>query len=138
MHRQLLRRNAELGRRLAHLARERVRREAVRQRPRRDRERDVAHLAARVDEPRHRAAAAELAVVRVRRQHKRPLPVLDQTGTASFAATGVRCSAAGARSRKREHREPEERPRHRILEEGVVEERVAEDREDAEPGDERQ
>ena len=98
VHRQLLRRDAELGRRLAHLARERVRREAVRQRPRGDRERDVAHLAARVDEPRHRAAAAELAVVGVRRQHERPLPGLDQTGTASFAATGARCSAAGTRS----------------------------------------
>ena len=46
VHRQVLGRDAELGRRLAHLARERVGREALRQRARRDRERDVADLGA--------------------------------------------------------------------------------------------
>ena len=70
-------RDAELAGRLAHLARERVRREPGGQRARRDRERDVVHLAAALDEARHRPAAAELAVVRVRREHERALPGLD-------------------------------------------------------------
>ena len=74
---ELFLRDAELARRLAHLARQRVRLEAGRKRARRDRERDVAHLAAAIDEPRHRPAAAELAVVRVRREHERFLPGLD-------------------------------------------------------------
>src|SRR5580765_2102938 len=69
--------DAELARRLAHLAGERVRLEPGRKRARRDRERDVTHLAAAVDEPRHRPAAAELAVIRVRREHERALPGLD-------------------------------------------------------------
>ena len=71
-------------RRLAHLARERVRLEAGRKRARRDRERDVAHLAAALDEPRHRPAAAELAVVRVRREHERVLPGLDHRAIQSL------------------------------------------------------
>ena len=90
VHGQPVLRNAELGRRLAHLARQRVGRKAVRQRARRDRERDVPHLGAAFDQPRHRAAAAELAVVGVRSQHERPLPLLDQTGTASFGSTAAR------------------------------------------------
>ena len=65
-------RDAELGRRLAHLARERVRREALGQRLRGDRERDVPDLDALLDEPRHRPAAAELPVVGVRREDERP------------------------------------------------------------------
>ena len=76
--------DAELARRLAHLARERVRLEARRQRARRDRERDVAHLAPALDEPRHRPAAAELAVVRVRREHERLLPGLDHRAIQSL------------------------------------------------------
>ena len=44
---ELLGRDAELRRRLAHLARERVRREALGERLRRDRERDVAHVTPR-------------------------------------------------------------------------------------------
>ena len=60
--------DAELSRRLAHLAGERVGREPRGQRAGRDRERDVTHLTASLDETRHRAAAAELAVVRVRRR----------------------------------------------------------------------
>ena len=60
-----------------HLVGERVGREPLRERPRRDRERDVAHLAAGLHEPRHRAAAPELAVVGVRREHERALPGLD-------------------------------------------------------------
>ncbi len=65
--------DAELGRRLADLAGKRVGLEPGWERARRDRERDVAHLAARVDEPGHRPAAAELAVVGVRREHERAL-----------------------------------------------------------------
>src|SRR5579862_10701 len=69
--------NAELARRLTHLLRQRVGREARRQRARRDRERDVADVAAGLDEPRHRPATPELAVVRVRREDERSLPGLD-------------------------------------------------------------
>ena len=71
-------RKPELGRRLAHLARERVGLETLRERAGRDRERDVVHLDPRLDEPRHRAAAAELAVVGMRREHEHALPALDQ------------------------------------------------------------
>ena len=125
--------NTELGRRLAHLARERVRREALRQRAGRDRERDVPHLAAALDEPRHRAAAAELAVIGVRRQHERPPPLLDQTGTASFCSTaGCRHAPHRHEERRGKRDEAEEPPHHRILEECVVEERVAEDRRERE------
>ena len=106
VHGQPVLRDAELGRRLAHLAGERVGREALRQRARRDRERDVAHVAARVDEPRHRAAAAELAVVGVRREHERPLPLLDhdrhrllrQAAAPLGSATGRACGDASAAS----------------------------------------
>ena len=56
------------------LVAQRVRREALRQRPGRDREGDVAHLGPLLDEPRHRAAAAELAVVGVRGEDERALP----------------------------------------------------------------
>ena len=78
--------DAELGRRLAHLARERVGLEARRQRARRDREGDVAHLAAALHEPRHRPAAAELAVVRVRGEHERALPGVDHRAIQSLVA----------------------------------------------------
>src|SRR6188474_2360145 len=74
---ELLHFDAELACRLAHLAGERVRLEPRRKRARRDRERDVTHLAAALDETRHRPAAAELAVIRVRREHERALPGLD-------------------------------------------------------------
>ena len=64
--------DTELRRRLAHLAGQGVGREPGWQRARRDRERDVAHVTARLDEARRRSAAAELAVVRVGREHERP------------------------------------------------------------------
>ena len=73
----------ELGGRLAHLAGERVGREPVRQRARGDREGVVVHLDPGLDEPRHRAAAAELAVVGVRREHEHALPGLDHAGSGS-------------------------------------------------------
>ena len=85
VHGEVLGGDAELGRRLAHLARERVGREPLRQRARRDRERDVAHVGARLDEPRHRRAAPELAVVGVRREYERALDVADHP-----AASGAR------------------------------------------------
>jgi len=74
---QLLDRDTELGGGLAHLARERVGREPLGQRAGGDRERDIADLAAGLDEPRHRPAAAELAVVGVRREDEHLLPGLD-------------------------------------------------------------
>ena len=77
VHRQVRLRDPELGRRLAHLARERVRREAFRERAGRDRERHVAHLAPRLDQARRRAAAAELAVVGVRGEDERASTVSD-------------------------------------------------------------
>ena len=70
-------RDPELGRRLAHLARERVGREPLRKRARRDGERDVAHLGAALDEPRDRPAGAELAVVGVRCEDEDALPAVD-------------------------------------------------------------
>jgi hypothetical protein len=73
-------RDPELGRRLADLAGKRVRLEPRRERTRRDREGDVPHLAAGLGEARHRAAAAELAVVRVRRQHERAPEPIDHRG----------------------------------------------------------
>ena len=94
VHGQPVLRDAELGRRLAHFARKRVRREAVRQRARCDRERDVPHFGVAFDEARHGATATELAVVGVRRQHERALPLLDQTGTTSFGSTAVRSTRA--------------------------------------------
>ena len=75
--------NPELPGRLAHLTRERVGREPVRQRARGDREGVVVHLDARLDEPRHRAAAAELTVVGVRREDEHALPGLDHAGSGS-------------------------------------------------------
>ena len=75
----------DLGRRLLHLARKRVRGEALREPARRDRERDVAHVGAGLDEARHRAAAAELAVVGVRCEHERPFHAVDH----SFRAAGL-------------------------------------------------
>ena len=100
---------------LAHLACERVRLEARRQRASRDRERDVAHLAARLDEPRHRPAAAELAVVRVRREHERALPdprsPRDSITTSRNASRAVEHSDArpgrrAPRSARRRARDP--------------------------------
>ena len=102
----------------AHLARERVGREPLRQRARRDRERDVAHVGALLDEPRHRRAAPELAVVGVRREYERPLHVADHPA-------GLRVRGA---PRTGDHDEREERPEDRVLEEGVVEEAVHDDR----------
>ena len=83
---QVLGGDPDLGRRLAHLLGERVGRKAFRQRAGRDRERDVADLGAGLDEPRHRAAAAELAVVGVRREHERPLDVRDHARASRRAA----------------------------------------------------
>ena len=48
--------------------------EALGQRAGGDREGHVPHLGAFLDQARHRAAAAELAVVGVRSEHERPLP----------------------------------------------------------------
>ena len=78
--------DAELARRLAHLARERVRLESRRERARGDRESDVVNLAAALDEPRHRPAAPELAVVRVRREHQGTFPGLDHRAIQSLVA----------------------------------------------------
>jgi hypothetical protein len=63
-------RGPELGRRLAHLRASHAGGTPVAA-ARRDRERDVAHLAALLDQTRRRAAAAELAVVGVRRGRAR-------------------------------------------------------------------
>src|SRR5581483_2435490 len=84
--------DAELRRRFAHLSRERVRREPLRQRPGRDRERDVAHLRALLDQAGHGRTAAELAVVGVRREHEDALPRV-HSATAARAATAVSASA---------------------------------------------
>ena len=70
VHRQVRLRDTELGGRLANLAGQRIRREPRRQRARRDRERDVPHLASGLEEAGGRAAAAELAVIGVRREHE--------------------------------------------------------------------
>ena len=68
----------------------------VRQRPRRDREGDVPHLAARLDEAGHRAPAAELAVVRVRREDERSLPGFDHRECISGEPRPARALAAHA------------------------------------------
>ena len=86
VHRQVRLGDPELGRRLAHLAGQGVGREARRERAGRDRERDVAHLAAGLDEARRRAAAAELAVVGVRGEDERSLPGVDHQGCISRSA----------------------------------------------------
>ena len=86
VHGQVRLRDAELCGRLPHLARERVGRKALGQRLRGDREGDVAHLRAGLDEARHRATAAELAVVGVRSEHERALESLDH----ARAAVGTR------------------------------------------------
>ena len=67
----------------------------VGQRARRRRERDVAHLRAGLDQPRDRAAAAELAVVGVRRQHQRAAAGRDH----ARRLDGVGCWVALARRR---------------------------------------
>ena len=105
VHRQLRLGDAELGGRLAHLARQRVGREAFRERLRRDRERDVPHLGAALDEARHRPAAAELAVVGVRREDEHLLPGLDHAGggggggggrrDGGLQGEGARCEGGG-------------------------------------------
>src|ERR1700757_862168 len=66
VHRERLGGDPELGRRLRDLSRERIRRKAGGQRARRDRERDIADIAAGIDKSRHRSTAAELTVVSVR------------------------------------------------------------------------
>src|SRR5262249_35327363 len=93
VHREALGGDAELGRRLANLAGERVRRESLGERARRDRERDVANLCSLLDEARHRSAAAELAVVGVRREDEGALPAV-HAGTSARAATAASPSAA--------------------------------------------
>ena len=65
---------SELAGCFAHLPRQRVRREALGQRAGRDREREVADVRPLLDEPRHRAPAAELAVVSVGGEHEHALP----------------------------------------------------------------
>ena len=109
VHGEVIAGDAELGGRGGDLVPERVGREALGQRAGRDRERDVAHLGALLDEPRHRAAAAELAVVGVRREHERPLP--------------ARRSCA-LHLPPRDGRERERGPEERILDQRVVEEAV--------------
>ena len=118
VHGQVLGRDAELRRRLAHLARQRVGREALGQRARRDRERDVAHVGAVLDEPGHRAAAAELAVIRVRREHERALD----------AARSRRRRLRQARRARGDRDQREQPPERRVFEERVVEDAVHEDR----------
>ena len=70
------------------------------QRPRRDRERDVADVGAALDEARHRPAAAELAVVGVRGEHEHALPGLDHAVTFSFGSDGSSAAGAGSGSRR--------------------------------------
>ena len=77
VHGQVRLGDPELDRRVAHLTGERVRREAGRERAGRDRERDVAHLAARLDEPGRGATATELAVVGVWSKDERTSTALD-------------------------------------------------------------
>ena len=58
-------------------AEQRARLEAGRERTRRDREGDVPDLAPGLDQPCHRPAAPELAVVGMRGEHQRLLPALE-------------------------------------------------------------
>ncbi len=80
VHGQVRFRDSELRSRLAHFTRERVRWEPRRQGAGRDRERDVAHLAARFDQSGDRATATELAVVGMRGEDERSLPGFDHLG----------------------------------------------------------
>src|SRR5581483_4474699 len=96
VHGQARLRDADLRRRLAHLAGERVRREAIGQRLGRDREGHVAHVFARLDEPGHRPAAAELAVVRVRRENERALPAVDHAGSSPQRAVATQAARPSA------------------------------------------
>ncbi len=91
---QVLGWDAELRGRLAHLAGERVRREALGQRPCRDRERDVPDIGAGLDEARHHAAAPELPVVGVRGEHQHALRRADHAGSPSRTATAASASSA--------------------------------------------
>ena len=118
VHGEVLDGDPDLGGRLAHLVGERVRRKALGQRARRDREGDVAHVGARLDEPSHRAAAAELAVVGVRCEHERALHARDH----------ATAPAAGSGRRARRARPAPASPTGRIFEERVVEQAVHEDR----------
>ena len=117
VHGQLLGRNAELCGRLANLAGEGVRREPLRQRPGRDRERDVAHLGAGVDESHHRPATPELTVVGVRREHERTADALDHAVASAGASARAPTTTSASSAQKR-----------RVLEERVVEEAVHQDR----------
>src|SRR6476659_4426698 len=97
VHGERLGGNPELGRRLGDFPRERVGREARRERAGRDREGDVADVATGLDEAGHRPAAPELAVVGVRSEDERLLPLLGHraiiSGTGSPGST-----RAGARA----------------------------------------
>src|SRR5207247_9810772 len=64
----------------------RVRREPLGERFRRDRKGHVADLGASIGEPRHRSAAAELAVVRMRSQHENTPPRNDHDSALLAAA----------------------------------------------------
>ena len=81
--------------------RERVGWEARRQRARGGRERDLAHVDALLDEPRHRPAGAELAVVGVRREHEGGADRVDHrfaTCTVPSATLGVLPATSSATS----------------------------------------
>ena len=102
-----------------------------------------------LDEPCHRAPAPELAVVGVRREHERPAVAVDHAtsivGRTARSRPGGPGSAAAARGAHSgapfgrgflrnghdEPHEPEQRPGHRVLEEGRVEEAVHGDRDEA-------
>ena len=108
---------------------------------RRDRERDVAHLGAGLDEARHRPAAAELAVVGVRRRGRARCCQAWITRAALSRQLGRRRLRRRRRSgaRPAAHRQspsrravrPKQPPEHRILEQRVVGQRVHAERGDA-------
>ena len=95
----------------------------VGQRPRRDRERDVAHLAPLLDEARHRPTAAELPVVGVRREDERALETREHErestapvparapATARRGGAGRRGAAASSSERARRARRARAAPR---------------------------
>ena len=98
VHGQPVRRDPELGGRLADLAGERVGRKALRQGARRDREGDVADVGSGCDEAGHRPSAPELAVIGVRREHERAPDVADQAGSSGTAPSARAATTISARS----------------------------------------